>query len=192
MRGSAWHYATRLSASKSFCSVAGWNGCGQAAGGRSYGKVGISTATLGSVSVPEPSCRHFGLDWPLSVQELRQHKNFTVFFIAVHPLPVSGDLGDSRNPAPGVCTLDSFVLSPALLPSPSPPGPSHPPPTRPHNRPSAGMLLLSFSSLRDPRVCPGTRTPSGFRRSPPFPSNSWPRAGRDVSSLQAGTSRSRR
>nr|XP_020031105.1 period circadian protein homolog 1 isoform X2 [Castor canadensis] len=48
MRGSAWHYATRLSASKSFCSVAGWNGCGQAAGGRSYGKVLTVTQLLNS------------------------------------------------------------------------------------------------------------------------------------------------
>lgn len=44
MRGSAWHYATRLLAPQSFHSFAGCNSSGQAARGRSRGQVGVSVA----------------------------------------------------------------------------------------------------------------------------------------------------
>uniref|UniRef100_A0ABI8AJ10 Period circadian regulator 1 n=1 Tax=Felis catus TaxID=9685 RepID=A0ABI8AJ10_FELCA len=67
MRGSAWHYATRLLAPRSFHSAEGCNGGGQAAGGRSRGQVlpGIellssqrlaSPTSLPQPGRPAPSC----------------------------------------------------------------------------------------------------------------------------------------
>lgn len=50
MRGSVWHYATRLLAPRSFHSAERCNRGGQATGGRSRDQVGISRATRGPVS----------------------------------------------------------------------------------------------------------------------------------------------
>lgn len=65
MRGSAWRYATRLLAPRSFHSAEGCNGGGPAAGGRSRGQVGISRATRGPVSRPKSDRRHFQPEAPL-------------------------------------------------------------------------------------------------------------------------------
>lgn len=73
MRGSAWHYATRLLAPRSFHSAEGCNGGGQAAGGRSRGQVGISRATRGPISRPKSDRRHFQPEAPLSALALRRH-----------------------------------------------------------------------------------------------------------------------
>lgn len=72
MRGSAWHYATRLLAPRSFHSAEGCSGGGQEAGGRSRGQVGISRATRGSVSRPKSDRRHLQPDAPLSAQARRR------------------------------------------------------------------------------------------------------------------------
>lgn len=75
MRGSDWHYATRLLAPRSFYSAAGSDGGGLAAEGRSRRQVGVSVTTQGPTTSSEPVRHHFQPDVPLLAQVLRRHTN---------------------------------------------------------------------------------------------------------------------
>lgn len=112
-------------------------------------------AILGPISVTESDRCHFQSDGLLLAQPVRGH---TVVLTATHPLPAPRDRSAPGNLAPGVCTPDPLTLPPAWSP---PPCPILPSPTAD----SAGMPRCSCLLLEGPQVCPGTRTPLGFRRS---------------------------
>lgn len=180
MRGRAWRYATRLLAPRSFYAAAGCDGSGQPSGVRSGGQVRISAATWGGSSARSRTAATSSLRG--SFRPGRLDGTPIIRLSCRCPPSAPGDLGVPGNPAPGVLTPDPPTLPPVLPPAPISPSPT------PDPQQASPLLPLS---LEGAGFCPGSRTPSGFPRSPRSPYNPWPPAGRDVSPIRAGTSRSR-